>query len=183
MKYYCKYACCDLTVFTVNEKRTLLFDIESRIDVEFPWSKGQPQPQLGSLGVLIQLTVWVSPRGAGRKTEQSVIRPPSPRDMAAVGTHEAVRETNKGWTQMPPVWGGSPVQPSSQVKRGAAGENKKAPTLKIGRGLTWISDSLATLRCRGWCGRPLWHHWWPWCRPPWYPAAPQTWEGHDNIEG
>lgn len=56
--------------------------------------------------------------------EQSVIRTASPRDMAAVVTHKAVRETNKGQAQMLTVLEGSRVQPSSQVRQGAAGGKK-----------------------------------------------------------
>lgn len=128
----------------------------------FSWSKGQPHPPFGSLRVLIQLTVWVSPRGAGRKMEQSAIRPPSPRDTAARVACEVVRETNKGRSHVPPVRGASHVQVWSRVRRRAAGRRLEGEKLNIKTTLTadvstWQSDYNMMIH------DPYnWHHWWAW---------------------
>lgn len=135
----------------------------------FSWSKGQSHPQFGSRRVLIQLTVWVSLRGAGRKRQQSVIRPPSPPDMSAVVTHEVVKETNKGWSHIPPVRGGSHVQVWSQVRWGAAEWRLQGGKLQQ---LRWVTallqyDVWSMTTKIGTTGDPG-------CLPAWYSAAPAT---------
>lgn len=138
----------------------------------FSCSKGQPHPQFGSLRVLIQLTMWVSPRGAGRKREQSVMKPPSPRDMAAVVTHEVVMEMNKGRSHIPLFRGGRydlrwDAEQLSEGWREKSCNIKSTLTADVSNWVLLQYDVWSMTTKIGITGDSG-------CLPAWYSAAPQT---------